>query len=245
MAEAEARDLLQKANKKAEQKGWFGSRKYDEAAELFERAANQFKIAKLWSDAGDSFMRAAEMYTKDGEIDDSSQAFISASKCYKKVKPESSITALQKAVSILIQKGRFHAAAGHQKDIANTYETELLDFEKAMTAYETAAECIDNQLTKWSIKDYFFKAGLCYLAGNDQIGASKAVERYQELDPSFSSTRECKLLINLINDISEEDVESFTNHVAEFDQLTQLDSWKTALLLKTKKSIADNENDLT
>jgi alpha-soluble NSF attachment protein len=47
IAEQEARDLLMKATKKANYTGWFGGNKYEEAAELYGRAANQFKLAKL------------------------------------------------------------------------------------------------------------------------------------------------------------------------------------------------------
>ncbi|PVU92864.1 hypothetical protein BB559_003567 [Furculomyces boomerangus] len=285
MAESEARDLLSKANKKAEQKGWFGGRKYDEAAELYERAANQFKIAKLWDESGNAFMKVAEMRTKNNEIEDSAMSYIAASKSYKKQSPESSIDALKQAISILIQKGRFHSAANHQKEIAKMYETDLVDFESSMKAYETAAEwyssedstalangcllkvatfaaqleeyrkaidifetiaagSIDNQLTKWSIKDYFLKAGMCYLAAKDTIGAQKAVDRYKDMDMSFGKTRECKLLENVIEDINNEDIDSFTNHVADFDRLTQLDSWKASLLLKAKNYISDQDDSL-
>ncbi|PVV03624.1 hypothetical protein BB560_001886 [Smittium megazygosporum] len=286
MAESEARKLLAKADQKAQHKGWFGSRKFDEAAELYEGAANQFKVAKCWEDAGKAFLSAAEMYMKLEELDDASNAYISASKSFKKNNAEASIDSLKKAIQILIQRGRFHSAAGHMKSIALTYETELSDLENSMSSYEQAAEwysaedsnaiangcllkvatfaaqlknyekaieifesiasaSIDNQMSKWSVKDYFFKAGLCYFAANDVIGAQKAVERYKQLDSTFSSTRECKLLSSLIDDINNEDIDGFTNHVAEFDSISQLDSWKTSLLLAAKNLISVNEDSLT
>jgi len=40
----------------------------------------------------------------------------------------------------LTDKGRFHAAASHQKTIAEMYESDIMDPEKAMHAYEVAAE---------------------------------------------------------------------------------------------------------
>lgn len=50
------------------------------------------------------------------------------------------ITSLKRAIEILTDRGRFQAAAGHQKEIAQIYESDLVDIEKAMQAYEIAAE---------------------------------------------------------------------------------------------------------
>jgi alpha-soluble NSF attachment protein len=35
------------------------------------------------------------------------------------------------------------------------------------------------------------------------------------------------------------DVEAFTNVVVDFDKMTKLDSWKTTILLRMKKSIGE------
>jgi hypothetical protein len=45
---------------------------------------------------------------------------------------------LTQAVDLLKESGRFHPAAGYQKQIAEVYETDLVDLEKAMNAYEAA-----------------------------------------------------------------------------------------------------------
>ncbi len=74
------------------------------------------------------------------EKDDAASAFVSASKAYKKTSPEAAIQALQKAVEIYTDKGRFHAAANHEKTIAEVYESDLGDLEGAMNAYQTAAD---------------------------------------------------------------------------------------------------------
>ncbi len=41
-----ASELMKKADKKLNSFGFFSSSKYDDAAEMYERAANQFKLAK-------------------------------------------------------------------------------------------------------------------------------------------------------------------------------------------------------
>lgn len=40
----------------------------------------------------------------------------------------------------MTERGRFQAAAKHKEDIANIYESELIDLDMAMAAFETAAD---------------------------------------------------------------------------------------------------------
>ena len=53
--------------------------------------------------------------------------------------------------------------------------------------------CMDNSLLKYSAKDHFFRAAVCHLCV-DTLNAQQALQRYEELFPQFSDSRECKLL---------------------------------------------------
>ncbi|KAI8853569.1 soluble NSF attachment protein [Chytridium lagenaria] len=274
MARPQALSLMDQAEKKAKYTGWFGSNKLDEASDLYARAANCFKLAKMWKEAGDAFISQAN--------DEASSAYLNASKAFKKTHPLDAINALQQAVHLLTERGRFSAAASNQKQIAEIYESEVGDLEKAMNAYETASEwfagedsnaqadacllkvatfaaelkryeeavekfelvashSVDNKLTKWSVRDYLFKAGLCVLCLDDSIRMKTCLERYKQMDVTFETTRECKFLQELAEAVEGGDVEQFTGLVVEYDRFTKLDSWKTTLLLAVKKSIADED----
>lgn len=50
------------------------------------------------------------------------------------------IATLERAIVLLTEKGRFQRAAKHKEDIAGIYESELIDLDKAMVAYETAGD---------------------------------------------------------------------------------------------------------
>jgi alpha-soluble NSF attachment protein len=50
------------------------------------------------------------------------------------------VHALEQAVTILTERGRFQSAASNQKQIAEIYETDIGDIRKAMEAYDKAAE---------------------------------------------------------------------------------------------------------
>ncbi|OLL22304.1 putative vesicular-fusion protein sec17 [Neolecta irregularis DAH-3] len=120
------------------------------------------------------------------------------------------------------------------------------DYPKAIENFEKVGkESVNNNLTKYSTKDYFLKAGLCHLASNDRVSAHAALEKYQELDPTFTATRECRLLlVDLLGAIESGDEEIFSNILFDYDSLSKLDKWKTSILLKIKNNI-DGEVDLT
>ncbi|KAI9479301.1 vesicular-fusion protein S17 [Coemansia sp. RSA 989] len=285
MSTEKANELLQKADKLATQKGWFTGPKYDEAGELYEQAANQFKISSKMREAGEAMLKAARMSLELKDSHDAAQRFITASKAFKKVHPEQAISALTEAVNILKADGKFRRAAAQENEIGEISE-KAMDLERAMRSYEQAGQwyadedstalangcflkaaalaaqledyiraielfegiaegSVDNSLTKWSIKDYFFKAALCRLAIPDSIGATEAIKRYKDLDPSFAKTRECSFVEEILGDIQSSDSQAFTDHVANFDRVCQLDNWKTTLLLRIKRHIVEVDEDLT
>lgn len=65
--------------------------------------------------------------------------------------------------------------------------------------------------------------------------------KYGTQDVSFGSTREAKFVNSLIETVENGDPEAFTAYVVEFDSVVKLDNWKTAILLKIKKTIEDEE----
>ena len=58
------------------------------------------------------------------------------------------VISLKQAIDILTDRGRFHAAAQHQKTMAEIYETDLVDLEKSMKAYEVAGEWYSGEEAK-------------------------------------------------------------------------------------------------
>ena len=58
--------------------------KFEDAAELFKKAANQYKVAQFWPEAGQAFSRAAECYIQLEQNHDAASAYIDAV-CMKKV----------------------------------------------------------------------------------------------------------------------------------------------------------------
>ena len=113
-------------------------------------------------------------------------------------------------------------------------------YDEAVEIYENVARAaMDNNLLKFSVRNYLFHAFLCVLAKQDTVGASRALEKYKEMDPTFGVQRECKLCEAILEACENLDVDAFTTAVANFDSMTPLDAFRTHLLLQAKKMIED------
>jgi alpha-soluble NSF attachment protein len=129
--------------------------------------------------------------------------------------------------------------------VADLAATEA-DYYKAIGYYEKVGKAsIDNNLMKWSVKDYFFKAGICHLASGDLVATNRALEGYRDLDPTFASTREHALLVDLLQAVEQGEPDTFADKLFQFDQLSKLDKWKTTLFLRVKGNIEETGEDFS
>ncbi|TPX34046.1 hypothetical protein SmJEL517_g03219 [Synchytrium microbalum] len=287
MGDKDAYALLEQASKKSKGGsglfGMFSGANLEEAADLYARAGNGFKLNKKWKEAGDAYMQQAATLIKMGESDEASGAFMNAAKAYKKEFPSEAVSAFQQSTAALVSKGRFHAAAANEKSIGEIYENELVDQQKAMECYERAADyylgedqpqaanqCLlkvatfaaeledynkatekyeqvaqqsaSNAMTRFSLRGYFLNAGICHLASGDYVKTRMSLEKYVNMDVSFTDTREYQFLKQLVDAVDSQDSESFTAACEEYDKLTRLDAIKTKMLLKVKKSLGEPDS---
>ncbi|GAE00118.1 vesicular-fusion protein sec17 [Paecilomyces variotii No. 5] len=120
------------------------------------------------------------------------------------------------------------------------------DYYKSIEQYERVGKSsINNNLMKWSVKDYFLKAGICHLASGDLVATNRALESYRDIDPTFASTREHQLLVDLVQAVEQGDQEAFADKLFQYDQLSKLDKWKTTLLLRIKNNIEEVGEDFS
>ncbi|XP_053908800.1 alpha-soluble NSF attachment protein isoform X2 [Cuculus canorus] len=287
--EKEALQLLAEADRKVRGAQSFlaglfgGSSRLEEAAECYGRAANMFKMAKNWSAAGNAFCQAAQLHLQLQSKHDAATNLVDAGNAFKKADPQEAINCLIRAIEIYTDMGRFTIAAKHHISIAEIYETELVDIEKAVAHYEQAADyyrgeesnssankcllkvatyaaqleqyqkaleiyeqvgtsAMDSPLLKYSAKEHFFRAALCHFC-IDMLNAKLAVQKYEEMFPAFSDSRECKL-VKLLDAHEEQNIDAYTDAVKEFDAISRLDQWLTTMLLRIKKTIQGEDEDL-
>jgi len=144
--EQKAKALVADADKKLSSKPGFlgglfgGSSKQDEGLEMLGRAANLFKMAKKWNEAGNTFCKIANHHISQGNKHDAATNFVDSANCFKKNDPKQAASSLQKAIDIYTDMGRFTIAAKHHQTIAELFESQTAELDKAMQHYEQAAE---------------------------------------------------------------------------------------------------------
>ncbi|CCH42269.1 Beta-soluble NSF attachment protein [Wickerhamomyces ciferrii] len=285
--------LIQQADKKAASKpGFFGSilggsatEKLEEASDLYVQAANIYRLRKQGKKAGESFEKAADALYKAGNQDEGAQVLVDAFKSYKVEDPASAAKVLEKSIEHFTLRGQFRRAANYKMDLAQIYEEELFDIEKALSSYQDAGDWFEsdsaqalankaflkaadlnalsgnyipateiykkivknaanNNLSRWSLKDYFVKIVFSYLAADDSVAANKYIQEALNIDSSFQTTREYNLTKDVLDSVNEGDPEKLSNTLYEYDQFSKLDNWKTKILLKIKNSIVEADDDL-
>merc|ERR1712061_225190 len=108
----------------------------------------------------------------------------------------------------------------------------------AIEIFENEGEkSLQNSLLQFNAKDHFFRAGILHLVEGDSVTINLAVEKYNDLDPRFQSSREGALLADLETAFETKDVDMFRDKLGDFDKVTPLDSWKTSMLVKVKEAM--------
>uniref|UniRef100_A0A673L296 Alpha-soluble NSF attachment protein n=1 Tax=Sinocyclocheilus rhinocerous TaxID=307959 RepID=A0A673L296_9TELE len=249
--EKEAMALMAEAEKKVKSSQSFfgslfgGSSKMEDACDLYGRAANMFKMAKNWSEAINCLNRAIEIYTDMGRFTIAAKHHVTIAEIY-----ETELVDIDKAIAHYEQAADYYkgeeSTSSANKCLLKvaTYAAQLEQYPKAIDIYEqVATHAMDSALLKYSAKDYFFKAALCHFCV-DMLNAKLAVQKYEEMFPAFSDSRECKLVKKLLDAFEEQNLDAYTDAVKEYDTISRLDQWLTTMLLRIKKSLQDDESDL-
>ncbi|XP_056601079.1 N-ethylmaleimide-sensitive factor attachment protein, alpha a [Triplophysa dalaica] len=227
------------------------------AARLHLRAQSKHNAAVNFIDAGNAykkadpqeaiscFGKATDIYTDMGRFNIAAKHHISVAEIY-----ESELLDIHKALAHYEQaadyyKGEESTSAANKCLLkVATYAAQMEQYQKAIEIFEQIGTySMDTTLLKYAAKDYFFKAALCHFCV-DMLNCKLAVQKYEDIYPAFTDARECKLLKKLFDAHDEQNTEAYTEAIREFDSITRSDKWQTTMLLRIKKTIQDEENDL-
>ena len=138
---------------------------------------------------------ALDYYTEEGKFSIAAKhAKEIAELCESESDFKQAIDFFQLAADYYEGEGSTSAANGCLLKVA-LYAAQTEEYDKAIEIYErVAANSIDNNLLKWSVKDYLFRAGLCHLCKGDPVSARRAIDRYCDMDVTFQGQHEHKLL---------------------------------------------------
>mmetsp|Transcript_32473 Transcript_32473/g.58974 ORF Transcript_32473/g.58974 Transcript_32473/m.58974 type:complete len:301 (-) Transcript_32473:622-1524(-) len=142
---AKADDFKKQAEKKTKTVfgGVFGN-KFEEAAELFEKAANNYKLGKSFGDAADMYEKLGDVYIKLDSKYEAATAYVEAAKCAAKSSGQRATALLQRAVSLYTDMGRLNMAARQLREIAEQSEKQGLK-EEAIQFYIQASDLFETE----------------------------------------------------------------------------------------------------
>jgi len=176
--EAKAHELVKAADKKLT--SWFASftgSKYEDAEEIYKKAANQFKVAKCWDEAGATFEKCASCHLKMGSPHDVATAYQDAATCYRKTNTQQALRCYREVVLVHIDLGRFTSAAKVQKEIGEILEAEG-DTAAALEEMQKAADYYQAEESHSQANQVLLKvAGLAATTGD----YGRAIEIYEQV----------------------------------------------------------------
>jgi alpha-soluble NSF attachment protein len=180
--ESKAYELLEQAEKRLKSfvMPMFGSKegKFEDAAELFTKAGNAFKVSKNFEMAGDSFKRAGGCYQQIGSQHEAATSFQESGNAFKKVNTTDAVEMLIRTIDILADLGRFSQVAKHHKDIGEMYEGDEATMAKAMEHFQLAADFYQGEDSSSSANQCLLKVA-AFAAQLGQL--SRAVEIFEEV----------------------------------------------------------------
>ncbi|CAA0836640.1 Alpha-soluble NSF attachment protein 2 [Striga hermonthica] len=149
---AMAADFESRAEKKLA--GWslFGS-KYEDAAELFDKAASAYKLAKSWNQAGAVYVKLASCHLKLDSKHEAANAYADAAYCYNKSNTKESISCLEDPIDLVMDIGRLNTCAKYYKEVAELYEQEQ-NLEQAIVYYKKVVDLFQSEDVTASANEY-------------------------------------------------------------------------------------------
>lgn len=138
--------LVRQADRKL--KGGFlnclaGTRRFEEAAELYEQAANRFKVAKQWQEAANCYIQCVHCAQKLGDVGDEARNLVEAGNALRKISTALALEQFEQAVGIYTAQGRFQQSGKLLLNIAELSENERIDNEGTRSWYQRAAEMFE------------------------------------------------------------------------------------------------------
>lgn len=181
--------FLEQANKTLSKRTWLASgteQKNEEAAELYQKAGNAFKVGGFFQEAGNAYSKAASIYQdklKNGM--EASKCLTETGHCFKKVDTKKAIASYRSSIEILCDAGRLSQAARLSKEVAELFENDDDTAEDnavlAIESYQQAAELYEMEQQKSQGSQCLAKVAELSSAAKDPPDFLRAAEIYETL----------------------------------------------------------------
>ena len=194
-----------------------------EAVETLVEASNLYIEMGRVSTAAKFHVEIAEIFEKELELDKAVEAFENAVRYYTNAEQPAWANKARNSLAHLLAK--------------------VGKYRHAIIAFEELGNSVLDTPSRFSAREYFFKAGLCQFchaaAGNQDIQNIRlAIEDYDNKDVTFQDQREYKFLLDLLRAYEDYNLDAFEDAVQEFDNVSRLGDWEMGLLLNVREAIS-------
>ncbi|CAM9636680.1 unnamed protein product [Ectocarpus sp. 6 AP-2014] len=250
------------------------ARNMEEAGNCYELAAEQYEITKSAhesarayveaakcrksvepSSAVDALLKAIAIYNESGRFQQAGKMLQEVGEIYEaEGMTDDAVNSLQQASEYLAGEGCVSQSNACLVKVAGivSKDTENPNLTLAAEIYEKLGRsCMEKKLLAMNAKGYWLQAGLCLLAQGDTVAARNKQSDFTSADYTFDDSREYRFLDQLIQASEDFNVENFSQHCFDYDQISKLDPWKTNMCLRIKRVIEaahvedDEDLDLT
>lgn len=211
------------------------------AAEQALNAGNMYsKVEGHAKQASECVSQAAIIYREDGNPTFAAKALKQNSENFKNDGAiDSAIDALLEAAKIYEDENSAISASTHYSEAAILLSDQKR-YSDAARYFEKAAElrCKD-RLTQMSAFEFFTKAVIMHMCNDDAVNASRRIDHFVSMAPSWEQTREytlVKTLVELILNPKPTFETDFSNACAEYDHIRRLEKWYVDNLYAIKMS---------
>ncbi|KAL1514194.1 hypothetical protein ABEB36_003488 [Hypothenemus hampei] len=231
-----------------------------QAGEAFADAADLNCKREDFLEAAINYYEAANCFKKCN-VTKSIEYYLKSIKYYSQIGRFSTVAKVHQTIAELMEDERdLQGAILHYEEAAELFHTEnhramankclqkVAEFaalegkyQKAIKLFQDIA-CFDlsSSLLQYNAKEYLFRAAICHLC-NDLEVVESVINRYNEIYPLFKDSKECHLILCLLNCIDQKDLEGYANAIRTYDATSKLTMWHVTMLLRAKNSI-ENTN---
>jgi len=160
--------------------------KFVEAAELFAKAANFYKLAKKLDLAASAYAKAGDCYNSYGSKHDAATSYNSAGQAVRKINVDDAVQYMTQALKIQLDEGRFTSAAKGYKDIAEVCEAEQ-DLKRAVEFYMKAGELYEGENNSTANANGCFQKAAAFYAQIDEF--EKGAELWEKVASNAADNR--------------------------------------------------------
>lgn len=182
--------FLSEAKSTLEKKTWFSSsteQKYEDAAELFQKAANAYKVGGLSMEAGDAYAKAADIFqNKLKNSMEATKALTDSGHCYKAVDPKKAIESFRESISMMCDAGRLSQAARLSKETGELFENDDEEGSVALAieSYQQAADLYEMEQQNSQSNQCIVKVAELSSAALDPPDFLQAAQLYEKMGKS-------------------------------------------------------------